>query len=50
MDTNKVMNVKAVADDILTVDLLQGQKSSQLPALEEWEMVLVGGGEFIPCW
>lgn len=50
MEMNRVMDLKVATDDILTADLASNKKGTQLPALEEWEMVLVGGGEFVPCW
>ena len=40
----------AAAEEILNVDLQSNRKGSELLALEEWEMVLVGGGDALVCW
>ena len=50
MDLTKMNIVKAATEEILKTDLQSTRKGSELPVLEDWEMVLVGGGEFVPCW
>ncbi len=50
MDPIKMRNVKAVVDELLQADLQSNRKESHFPALEDWEMVLVGGGDGFACW
>ena len=50
MDQTKMKQVKSAAEEILNADLHSNCRGSELPTLEDWEMVLVGGGEFVPCW
>ena len=52
MDQINVKNVNAVdvADDLLKTEVTPSRKQNEFPVLEEWEMVLAGGGEGIPCW
>lgn len=50
MDMNKSMNAKAAATELLKADLQSNAKGSEFPALEEWEMVMVGGGDGVACW
>lgn len=50
MNPIKMQNVKAVVDELLLADLQSNRKESHFPVLEDWEMVLVGGGEPLVCW
>jgi hypothetical protein len=50
MDLNLMKNVKAASEEILKADLRSHCKGGELPALEDWELVMVGGGEYVPCW
>jgi hypothetical protein len=50
MDMNKSTKAKALAIELLQADLQSNAKGSELPALEDWEMVMVGGGDGVACW
>ena len=50
MDLSKMKNVKVASEEILRADLQSSCKGGELPTLQEWELVLVGGGELVPCW
>ncbi len=53
MDQSNVTSVKPadVAKNVEIADIpLSTRRESELPVLEEWEMVLAGGGETVVCW
>jgi hypothetical protein len=50
MDQIKMNYAKAAVEEILKADLQSNRKGNELLALEDWEMVLVGGGDTVVCW
>ena len=50
MDPIKTQNVKAVVDELLQADLQSNREESHFPGLEDWEMVMAGGGQTLVCW
>ena len=50
MDQIKMQNVETVVDELLQPNLQPNRKEDHFLALEDWEMVLVGGGQGLVCW
>ena len=52
MDQIRVNNVNTieVAAELAKADILSNRKQSEFPVLEDWEMVLAGGGEGVVIW
>ena len=52
MDLIKMNNVNAVnlTDEHLIPTLQSGQNQGDMAVLEDWEMVMVGGGDGMVCW
>ena len=52
MDLIKMNNVNTVnlTDEYLKSTLQSGQNQGDMAVLEDWEMVMVGGGDGMVCW
>lgn len=46
----KTMNVAEYADCPLINDRKANEKENSLNVLDEWQLLLVGGGDTIVCW
>lgn len=46
----KTMNVAEYADCPQTNDRKASEKENSLNVLDEWQLLLVGGGDTIVCW
>ena len=52
MDLIKMNSVNALnlTDEYLKSTLQSGQNQGDMAVLEDWEMVMVGGGDGMVCW
>lgn len=53
MDNTKIARTQAgndVAEDLRGLRSSTDQAVNDVRSLDDWEMVLVSGGESIPCW
>ena len=50
MDPIKMQNVETVVVELLQPNLQPNRKEGHFLVLEDWEMVLAGGGQGLACW
>ena len=52
MDTLKIVGApeSSAADELQLSGLGKDPQAGEILALADWEMVLVAGGDVIPCW
>ena len=52
MDLIKLTNINAVnvADELLKPEIQSSKRQNEFPVLEDWEMMLAGGGDGLVCW
>ena len=53
MDNTKIARTQAgndMADDLRSLRSCAEQAANEVRSLDDWELVMVSGGEGIPCW